>query len=295
MHEVLLLSLDEGCLRAPVLACRDALTAEGAQVSTVIAGSDAELDKVIARLDGPDRPDGLTFPAAFPAASPAASPAMDEPWEVPRLVVAAAAVGQVRAVLRRMVRRYAPPPSRRPSDLRADRTVPDLPPVGVLPLYGAGLFDLPTDPAEVAKAVLHGTAYRLDLLRTDAGSVTLDGALVGGEGGFGAGVEVDGVVLARPDEPIAACVIGNGSGYAMVNGLPLVPAADPADGILNVAVAVPVRVRRRPRVEVRRAQGRAVSVTPVGEVPLLDDGVAGTLARKRSWWLERRAWAVFRS
>jgi hypothetical protein len=147
----------------------------------------------------------------------------------------------------------------------------------------------------VAKAVLHGTAYRLDLLRTDAGSVTLDGALVGGEVGFAAGVEVDGVVLARPDEPIAACVVGNGSGYAMVDGLPLVPAADPADGILNVAVAVPVRVRRRPRVEVRRAQGRAVSVTPVGEVPFLDDGVAGTLARKRSWWLERGAWAVFRS
>jgi len=279
VHQVILLSLDEGCPRTPVLACRDALTAEGADVSTVVAGSDAELDEVLARLDGPGRPDGLTFPAL----------------DGPRLVVAAAAAGQVRAVLRRMVRRYAPPPSRRPSDLPADRTVPDLPPVGVLPLYGASLFDLPTDPAEVAKAVLHGRPYRLDLLRTDAGSVTLDGALVGGEVGFAAGVEVDGVVLARPDEPIAACVVGNGSGYATVDGLPLVPGADPADGILNVAVAVPVRVRSRPRVEVRRAQGRAVSVTPVGEVPFLDDGVAGTLARKRSWWLERGAWAVFRS
>jgi hypothetical protein len=253
-------------------------------VSTVIAGSDADLDEVVTRLDGPARPDGLTFPA------------VNNP---PRLVVAAAAEGQVRAVVRRMVRRYAPPPSRRPADLRVDRTVPDLPPIGVLPLYRTGLFDLPVDPAEVAKAVLHGTAYRLDLLRTDAGSVTLDGALIGGQAPWRARIEVDDVVLANPDEPIAACVVGNGTGYATVDGLPLVPGADPADGVLNVAVAVPVRTRRfgraQPRVEVRRAGGRAVSVTPVGEVPFLDDGVAGTLARKRSWWLERGAWAVFRS
>jgi hypothetical protein len=284
MQQVILLSLDEGCLRAPVLACRDELIAEGAEVSTITAGSDAELDEVIARLDGPARPDGLTWPAQ----------------DGPRLVVAAAADGQLRAVVRRMVRRYAPPPSRRPDDLPTGRTVPDLPPLGVLPLYRSSLLGLPGDPAEVAKAVLHGVAYRLDLLRTDAGSVTLDGALLGGSAAFAARVEVDDVVLARPDETIAAGVIGNGTGYATVDGLPLVPAADPADGVLHVAVAVPTRVRRfgrrdQPRVEVRRVTGRAVSVTPSGEVPFLDDGVAGTLARKRSWWVERGAWAVFRS
>jgi hypothetical protein len=106
------------------------------------------------------------------------------------------------------------------------------------------------------------------------------------------------VLLAGPDEPIAACVVGNGTRYATVDGLPLVPAASPADGVLDVAVAVPVRVRRlgrsRPRVEVRRARGRAVSVTPTAEVPLLDDEVAGRLAGKRSWWIERGAWAVLR-
>jgi len=283
VYQVILLSLEDGCLRAPVLACRDALAAEGAEVSTAIIGSDAELDEVIARLDGPRRTDGLTWPAV----------------DGPRLVVAAAADGQLRAVVRRMVRRYAPPPSRRPDDLRPDRTLPDLPPIGVLPLYGASLLDLPGDPAEVAKAVLHGPAYRLDLLRTDAGSVTLDGVLLGGPVPYAARVEVDDVVLARPDETIAACVIGNGSRYATVEGLPMVPAADPTDGIIHVAVAVPARVRRfgrvQPRVEVRRAAGRAVSVTTVGEVPFLDDGVAGTLAGKRSWWIERGAWAVFRS
>jgi hypothetical protein len=278
VHQVVLLSLSDGCLGAPLLACRDALVAEGAEVSTVVAGSDAELDAVIARLDGPPRADGLTWPG----------------MDGPRLVVAAAAAGQVRAVVRRMTRRYAPPPSRRPPDLAADRTVPDLPPIGVLPLYGARLFDLPGDPLLVAKTLLSGTPSRLDLLRTDAGSVTLDGALIGGEAPWSARIEVDDAVLAEPHEPIAACAIGNGDGYAVVDGLPLVPAADPADGTLDVAVAVPVRVRRQARVEVRRARGRAVSVAPLDEVPFLDDGVAGTLARKRSWWIERGAWAVLR-
>jgi hypothetical protein len=252
-------------------------------VATLTAGSDAELDEAIAALDGPARPDGLTWPGP----------------DGPRLLVAAAAAGQVRAVLRRIVRRYAPPPSRRPADLPSDRTVPDLPPIGVLPLYGAQILGVPTDPAEVAKAVLHGTAHRLDLLRTDAGSVTLDGALLGGSAAFTGRIEVDDVVLAGPEESVAACVIGNGTGYATVDGLPLVPDADPADGTVHVAVVVPVRARSRwgrraPRVEVRRARGRAVAVTPHGEVPFLDDGVAGTLSRKRSWWIERGAWAVFR-
>jgi len=277
VHEVILLSLEEGCLRAPVLACRDALAAEGARVGTATAGSDADLDEVIAALDGPARADGLSWPAV----------------DGPRLVVAVAAVGQLRAVVRRMVRRYAPPPSRRPADLAPDRTIPDLPPLGILPLYGADVFRV--DPAEVVKAVLHGSPRRLDLLRTDAGSVTLDGSLIGGESPYAARVEVDDAILATPDEPIAACVVGNGTRYATVDGLPLVPGADPTDGVLDVAVAVPVRVRREVRVEVRRARGRAVSVTSAGEVPFLDDGVAGRLTRKRSWWIERGAWSVFRS
>jgi hypothetical protein len=277
VHEVIVLSVEEGCLRTPVLACRDALAAEGAQVSTVVAGSDADLDEVIARLDAPPREDGLTWPSV----------------DGPRLVVAASAVGQLRAVLRRMVRRYAPPPSRRPDDLADHRTIPDLPPVGILPMYGAALFD--TDPADVVKAVMHGSPERLDLLRTDAGSVTLDGVLLGGEEGFAARIDVDGAVLATPDEPVAACVIGNGRRYAVLDGLPMTPDADPTDGSVHVAVAVPVRVRRQVRIEVRRARGRAVSVSSVGEVPFLDDGVAGRLARKRSWWVERGSWAVYRS
>ena len=81
----------------PVLACADALTARGARVETVTARSDAEIDAVLARLDGPARPDGLTWP---------------DPDSKTRLVVATASDGQLRAVLRRLVRRYAPAPSR---------------------------------------------------------------------------------------------------------------------------------------------------------------------------------------
>ena len=270
--------------RTQVLACADVLTASGARVALRTACSDEEIDEVLAALDGPARPDGLTWPAAGG----------------PRLVVAAAADGQVRAVVRRMVRRYAPPPSRRPTDLPPMRTVPDLPPIGILPLGRPAGFGLPGDPAQVAKAVLEGGADRLDLLRNDGGSVTLQGALLGGRLPWSARIEVDDAVLAEPGEEILACAIANDSGYSEVDGLPMTPGADPADGVVNVAVAVPVvrrsRLgRRQVRVEVRRARGRAVAVTPVGEVDYIDDGVAGTLGRKRSWWTEGAAWGVYRA
>jgi hypothetical protein len=292
----------------PVLSCADALTAAGARVEMITARSDAEIDATLARLDAPARPDGLTWP--------------DQETKT-RLVVATASDGQLRAVVRRLVRRYAPAPSRRPGDLAADRTVPDLPPVGLLPLdpmartTGApagpggpgdlpGRLGLPRDPARVAAAVLGGRVHRLDLLRNDGGSVTLDGALIGGADEAGrpvpwrGRVEVDDAVLSTGDDPLLACVIGNGTGYAVHEGVPLLAAPDPADGLVDVAVAVPVTVPTgsagpRVRLEVRRARGRAVSVHPRdGDVPYLDDGVDGSLRRKRSWWIERGAWAVYR-
>jgi hypothetical protein len=269
--------------RAQVLACADVLRAAGARVALRSADSDREIDEVLAALDGPARPDGLTWPGA----------------DGPRLVVASAADGQVRAVLRRMVRRYAPPPSRRPADLPAGRTVPDLPPIAILPLGRPAEFGLPGDPEQVAKAVLTGGVDRLDLLRNDGGSVTLRGALIGGAQPWKGRVEVDDVILTAPEEQILACTVANDNGYAEVEGLPMATGADPADGLVNVAVAVPVARRsrfgrRQVRVEVRRARGRAVAVTPFGEVPFVDDGVAGTLDRKRSWWTERAAWGVYR-
>ncbi|GGM02404.1 hypothetical protein [Micromonospora yangpuensis] len=287
--------------RVPVLACADALTARGARVETVTARSDAEIDAVLARFDGPPRPDGLTWP---------------DPDGKTRLVVATASDAQLRAVLRRLVRRYAPPPSRRPADLAGNRTVPDLPPVGVLPLDPArgtphrdlaAQLGLPRDPAAVATAVLDGTARRLDLLRNDGGSVTLDGALLGAVDDAGrplpwrGRVEVDDVVLSTGDDPLLACAVGNSGGYARLGDVALLAAPDPTDGVVEVAVAVPVVTRRtlgrkRVRLEVRRARGRAVAVIPRDErVPYLDDGVEGELSRKRSWWTEPGAWAVWTS
>jgi hypothetical protein len=301
LYDVVVLTLsDEGCAtgqpRVPVLAFSDALTAAGARVEAVTATSDAEIDAVLTRLDGPPRPDGLTWP---------------DPDAKTRLVVASAADGQLRAVLRRLVRRYAPPPSKRPADLPAARTVPDLPPVGVLPLDSARTGDLatqlglPREPAAVAAAVLGGRARRLDLLRNDGGSVTLDGALLGTADERGravhwrARVEVDDAVLTDGRDPLLACVVANAGGYATFDGLPLITDPDPADGVVEVAVALPVVARsrwgrHRVRVEVRRARGRAASVTPrEEELAYLDDGVAGRLTRRRSWWVEPGAWAVY--
>jgi hypothetical protein len=299
LYEVVVLTLgDEGSAgpRVPVLACSDALAAAGARVEAVTATSDTAIDEVLARLDGPSRPDGLTWP---------------DPDGKTRLVVAAAADGQLRAVVRRLVRRYAPPPSKRPADLPAARTVPDLPPIGVLPLDPAASADLPAklglprDPAAVAAAVLDGRSRRLDLLRNDGGSVTLDGALLGAADEQGravrwrARVEVDDAVLTDGQDRLLACAVGNAGGYAELDGLPLLVDPDPADGVVEVAVALPVVARSlfgkpRVRVEVRRARGRAASVTPhEDEVPFLDDGVAGRLTRRRSWWVEPGAWAVY--
>jgi hypothetical protein len=297
MHDVVLLGLAEagGCAgpRVPVLKCAEALSAAGARVAVVTAAADEEIDAVLGRLDGPPRTDGLVWPGG-----------------TARLVVAAATDGQLRAVVRRMVRRYAPPPSRRPADLADDRTVPDLPPLAILPLDPAAhdlaaQLGLPREPDAVAAAALGDDVRRLDLLRNDGGSVTVDGALVGGTDGHGRAVpwrgrvEVDDAVLSDGTDAILACAIGNGSGYARFDGLPLLAGADPTDGRVEVAVAVPLVARRRfraatVRVEVRRARGRAVSVLPRdGELQFLDDGVAGAMSRKRSWWTEPGAWAVY--
>lgn len=296
VYDVVALSLadpaDAGTVRVPVRTCADALTAAGVRVDIVTATSDEEIDAALARLDAPPRADGLAWP--------------DGSGDT-RLLVAVATDSQLRAVVRRMVRRWAPPPSRRPADLPDGRTVPDLPPLAVLPLDQTGSdlaaqLDLPRDPTAVAAAMLGGGVRRLDLLRTDAGSVTLDGTLLGGTDPQGRAlpwrgrVEVDDAVLSSGGEPLLTALVANAGGYARPDGLPLMVDVDPADATAQVAVAVPVRRRwrRRVRIEVRRARGRAVAVTPTGAgVAYLDDGVAGELERKRTWWVEPAAWAVF--
>jgi hypothetical protein len=190
----------------------------------------------------------------------------------------------------------------RPHDLRptAARRTPLHPGVPEL----VTRLGLPRDPGAVAAAVNGGPVRRLDLLRNDGGSVTLYSCLLGGVNAQGhvglwhGRVEVDDAVLADGEEALIACAIGN-AGPSELDGLPLVTRAVPDDGVVEVAVAVPV-VRKRllrstsVRFEVRRARGRAVSVTPRGADPhFVDDGVAGVLTRKRSWWIEPGAWATY--
>ena len=284
--------------RVPVLACRDALTSAGATVELVTARSDGEIDAMIATFDGPPRADGLDWPSV----------SADR-----RLIIAANTDGEVRGVVRRMVRRWAPPPSRRPAgDLAFNRTLPDLPAIGILPMGIVKLTDelnLPRDPSDVAKAVLDGHVRRFDLFRSDAGSITLHGALVGGVGPDGHAapwqghVELDDTALADAGDSILACAIANAAGYTRLDdaglvGIELAPRADASSGSITVAVAVaqhtkPRFGRSRVRIEVRRASGRAVSVTPDGDVPMVEDGIDTTLNRKRAWWVEAGAWGVF--
>ncbi len=278
--------------RVPVLVCRDTLSAAGYEVELITATSDKEIDAVIARLDGAARTDGLIWPGT----------------DGPALIVAAESDSQVRAVVRRMVRRWAPAPSKRPGDLVDGRTLPDLPPIALLPMHHetdlADRLGLARDPADVAKAVIAGKIQRVDLFRNDGGSITLHGALLGGVDASGqaapwAGVVVvDDITLSDGREPLLACAVANANGYASIDEIALAPAATATNGSLTVAVAVPVTTRSRlgrlrVRVEVRRATGRAASISPRAEVPFIDDGVAGVLTRKRSWWIERGAWAVY--
>ena len=135
--------------------------------------------------------------------------------------------------------------------------------------------------------------------------MTLDGVLLGGTNEHGTPiawrgrVEVDDAVLSQGDDPIVALSVANASGTSTLDGLPLHVGPRPDDGLIDVAIAVPVTHKPllgkpRMRYEVRRASGRAVAVTPhEAELPFLDDGVAGALTRKRSWWIEPGAWSVY--
>jgi hypothetical protein len=279
VHVLLFAPGPETASRVPVLACVDALR-QGATVEIVPLDSDAELDAALRRAD-----------------------------ELGARIVVAGGDGQLRAVLRRMVRAVLPRGGERPDTLPADRTVPDLRPVGVLPLDPssgsvgalpdlASRLGLVRAPAEVAAAVLGGDVRRVDLLRNDGGSVTLHGALIGAADesgrplGWKARIDVDEKVLSDGTEALIGCAVANADGYASLAGLPLVTAADPADGLLDVGIALP----SDNGIEVRRARGRAVAITLHStEVPFTDDGVDGTLTRKRTWWMERDAWAVYAS
>lgn len=251
--------------RTQVLACADALSAGGAEAKLTDAVDDAGIDAVL-QADNP-------------------------------IVVAADSDSQIRAVLRRAVRIAAPAPSARGTDLPDDRTVADLPPLGVLPLAQTPelvpALGLPDTPETVANAVLAKTVKRTDLLRNDGGGVTVHGIrLGGGDRPWRGKIALDDAILTDGTESLIVGVVANADGYGTIDGLPLCD-PDPTDAKLNIAIATPVAkrglFRRKTHIEVRRGAGRAVAITPVDDVPFIEDGITGELGRKRTWWMERAA------
>lgn len=267
--------------RVPVLAFCDALGALcGAEVRLIDPDSDAAIDAALTDLYGDAKPlEEPSYPADV------------------RLVVAGGD-GVLRAVVRRAMRRVAPPPSKRPDWLQVPRTIGDLPPVGVLPLIAedrslAAALGLPTAPDAVAAAVVAGRVTRRDVLRNDHSSATVHGVALGDADDIGrpvpwrVRVSVDAAELADGTEPVVACVVTVGDGYRELGELSLFSQVRP--GVVSAAVVVATSTG----VEVRRAAGRAVAVDPASEVSYTDDGVAGTLSRKKTWWVEPAAWAVY--
>jgi diacylglycerol kinase (ATP) len=206
-------------------------------------------------------------------------------------------------------------------------------PIGLLPMGTGNDFarylDLPLDPAAAARTVLSGRARWFDLIRSDGGGGVVVNAVhlgMGAEAAERAGaykgrlgklayplgavaslfgprgwrlhVNVDDTVLADGSHKLLMVAIGNGSSIG--GGAALFPRADAGDGKLDVLVLGPVGsagagTGGQPFRLVRRARGRAVSVTPGKgvEVGVNVDGDVGTLRGRRSWWVEQAAWSVY--
>ena len=193
--------------------------------------------------------------------------------------MAAATDAELRAVVRRMVRRYAPPPSKRPAELPPGRTVFDLPPLGVLPLTpavpalvrslalptrsGRGGGGGPGRPRTPARPAAHTTAARSRCTAACWAARSTAGRHRCGRADRDATTPCS-ATARRPCWPAPSATPDSSD----VDGLPLLVDGDrPTTALVEVAVAVPVLRRRwlraaEAQVEVRRARGRAMSVTP---------------------------------
>ncbi len=191
---------------------------------------------------------------------------------------------------------------------------------------------IPLDPALAAAAVVDGTPRRLDLIADDQGGVVVNaahaglgvraatvvqgmkdvlgplayplGALVAGvrEQGWTLDVEVDGVALARDDEPLL--LVGACNGPSIGGGTHLCPVADPTDGLLDVvavsATGAGARVafsrallagKHLERDDVHHARGREVTITG-DPVPHNADGELSDEVDRRTYRLVPSAWSL---
>ncbi len=198
----------------------------------------------------------------------------------------------------------------------------------------ARVLDVPLDPVDAARLVLSAQPRALDLLVDDAGGVVVNavhlgvgaaaaehagalkpriGPLAYPVGAVRAGlratgwrlrVEVDGRIIA--DNHRRSLMVGIGNGRGIGGGTPLLPHAEPDDGLLDVVVSQAAGPMAKVRYgaaltrgehlrdkAVRFARGRTVTV--VGEqVGVCADGELGADIRRRKWTVEPAAWALVR-
>jgi diacylglycerol kinase (ATP) len=212
-------------------------------------------------------------------------------------------------------------------------------PIGLVPLGTgndfAATLGLPDDPAKAAEVIANGTTRDVDLVIDGADRVVINAAHIGigaeaaaaarpwkkalGPVGYVIGavltgvkgltkpgaklrIAVDGKALTRK-EPIIQVAIGNGRYVG--GGAPLLPQADPSDGLLDVSVSYTESPRRRIAYafSVRRGDHhrrddvvylRGTEVTVQGDaLRCTSDGELTEPSKHHSWRIEPAAVRVF--
>lgn len=195
---------------------------------------------------------------------------------------------------------------------------------------------IPLVAEEAARLAATGTARPTDLIVDDTGDVTVNGAHVGagaeagergavwkerlgrvgvgkvnlGKLGYPVGalltalnppmlrlqVEVDGEVVHGLDHRVLQVALGNGASVG--GGTELTPAADPADGLIDVLVATPARTLSRigyaarlpfgkhpEHADVAMSRGTTVTISAGDDFDVNSDGEIDGPIRRRTWRL----------